>query len=282
MSAITVSLINQKGGVGKTSTTFHLGGTLAREGRRVLLLDADGQASLTQGIIGPDAAWALPRESTIAALFGDGLIPEPAELVRPTDFENLWLVAGSRHLARHNVPEPERAPLDQQRALAEFLVDVREQFDVILIDCAPTLYLGAWSALVGSDAVLTPLIAEDYSSQGLAAILDFVEAIQKGPNPRLRLLGFLLTMHNARLAIHRAYEATLREMYGELVFEATVPLATDFKESIAARRPIAFHKPKGASSKAIRKLADELLARALCTVQNDQKDNNDDAARRVA
>src|SRR3954471_7494957 len=106
MPAPIIALCNLKGGVGKTSTTFHLGGTLAKEGRRVLLVDADPQASLTQGFIGPDAARALPTRTTIAGLFGDGLIPEPVELIVTTGFPGLALVPGSSALARFNVPEP--------------------------------------------------------------------------------------------------------------------------------------------------------------------------------
>ena len=108
MPASTVALCNLKGGVGKTSTTFHLAGTLAKEGRRVLLLDVDPQARLTQGFFGPDAMRALPREATIAALFGDGLVPDPAELIRPTGF------AGGLDRPRLRPPDPAQRP----RALA--------------------------------------------------------------------------------------------------------------------------------------------------------------------
>src|SRR5690348_12110493 len=106
MGAPIIALCNLKGGVGKTSTTFHLGGTLAKEGFRVLLLDADPQASLTQGFFGPDLMRTLPRHATIAALFGDGLAPGPDDLIRPTEFPGLSIVPGSGHLTRHNVPEP--------------------------------------------------------------------------------------------------------------------------------------------------------------------------------
>src|SRR5918995_4541291 len=119
MAAPIIALCNLKGGVGKTSTTFHLGGTLAKEGRRALLVDADPQASLTQGFIGPDTARALAPRATIAGLFGDGLMPEPAELVLATGFPGLALVPGSSGLARFNVPEPWLAGRDEQGALAD-------------------------------------------------------------------------------------------------------------------------------------------------------------------
>lgn len=273
-----IALCNLKGGVGKTSTTFHLGGTLARDGRRVLLVDADPQASLTQGFFGPDAMRGLPRHATIAALFGDGLSPGPDELIRPTGFPNLDIVPGSGHLTRHNVPEPWLADPDDQRALATFAAEARGRFDVLLIDCPPNLHLCAWSALVAADHLVVPLQAEDFGSQGIAAILDCVEAVRRGPNPGLDLAGYLLTMFNPRLGIHKAYEAMLRQLYGDDVFTTTVPIGADFKEAVAVRKPIASYKPRGASAKSIGALAEELLARASYTVQADDRRASGEAA----
>jgi chromosome partitioning protein len=279
MPAPAIALCNLKGGVGKTSTTFHLAGTLARAGRRVLLIDADPQASLTQGFFGPDAMRALPRHATIAALFGDGLAPDPAELVRPAGFDGISIVPGSGHLTRHNVPEPWLADRDDQRALAGFLAEVGGGvgggYDLALIDCPPNLHLCAWAALVASDFLVVPLQAEDFGSQGIASILDTIEAVRSGPNPGLKLAGYLLTMFNPRLAVHKAYEGMLRELYRDEVMATTIPIGADFKEAVAARKPIVHYRPRGASARSVAALADELLARAGCTVQ-------DDDARRVA
>ena len=269
MPAPIIALCNLKGGVGKTSTTFHLAGTMAKEGRRVLCLDVDPQASLTQGFFGPDMMRALPRHSTIAALFGDGLAPSPDELIRQTGIPGLAIVPGSGYLTRHNVPEPWLAEIDDQRALAGFTSEVRGEFDVIMLDCPPNLHLCAWAALTAANHLVVPLQAEDFGSQGIAAILDCVDAVRSGPNPGLQLAGYLLTMHNPRLGVHRAYETMLRELYGDEVMTSTVPLGTDFKEAVAVRKPIVAYKPKGASAKAIKALADELLGRVVCIVQSD-------------
>jgi chromosome partitioning protein len=271
MPATAVTLLNQKGGVGKTSTTFHLAGTLARDGRRVLVADVDPQASLTQGFEGPNFMRSLSRQESIASLFGDDLSPAPDELIRPTGFPNVWLVPGSAHLTRHNVPEPHLAPLDQQRVLCDFVAEVRDRFDLIFFDCPPNLHLCSWAALAASDHLICPLQAEDFGSQGVAAILDCVEAVLHGANPRLNLLGFLLTMFNPRLGIHKAYESMLRELYGPQVFSTTIPIGTDFKEAIAQRKPIAMHKPKGASARSIKDLADEIFARLDAAMQDDSR-----------
>jgi chromosome partitioning protein len=106
-----------------------------------------------------------------------------------------------------------------------------------------------------------PLQAEDYGAQGVRAIQDWVATVRATTNPDLRLLGYLITMFNTRLAIHKAYEQRLRAAYGSDVFTVMIPYAADFKEAIAARQTLAQYKPKGTSAKMVRALADELLRR---------------------
>ncbi len=255
-----VTLLNQKGGVGKTSCAHHLAGTLARDGRRVLLLDNDPQASLTQGFWGPLATDALDPAMTVAALYA-GETPFPEQVIRPSGLEGIDLLAGSRVAGDYNVPRPHEADPERQACLRAFLEEVRDRYDLVLIDCPPNLHLCSWAALVASTHLLVPLQAEDYGAQGLGPVQESMAQVTAGPNPGLMLLGFLITMYNARLAIHKLYDQLLREQYGAAVFETRVPYAADYKEAIARRLPIAAYKPRGASAKAIKALADELLAR---------------------
>jgi chromosome partitioning protein len=255
-----VTMLNQKGGVGKTSTCHHLAGTLALMGRRVLLVDNDPQASLTQGFWGPVATAALDPATTVAALYA-GDEPFPEQVIRPTGIPGVDLLPGSRVATDWNVPRPHEAAAAAQACLRSFLAEVAGGYDLVMIDCPPNLHLCSWAALVASSHLVVPLQAEDYGAQGLGPVRESVDLVTSGPNPALALAGFVITMFNARLAIHKLYDTLLREQYGAAVFATRVPYAADYKEAIAQRKPIAGYKPKGASAKAIQALADELLSR---------------------
>jgi chromosome partitioning protein len=255
-----VTMWNQKGGVGKTSTCFHMASVLAAGGRRVLLVDADPQSSLTQGFYGPQQTRQLDSAETIAGILA-GDEPFPDQVNRPSGVAGIDLVPGSRHAARSNVPMPHEADWPAQVSLREFLSGVRDRYDLVLIDVPPNLHLCSWAALVASDALAVPLQPEDFGAQGIADVRESVERVQAGPNPGLRQLGYIVTMHAPRRAVHQVYVARLREIYGDAVFAAMVPESVDFVEAIAQRKPIAAYKPRGAAAKAIKALAEELLAR---------------------
>ena len=254
-----VTVLNQKGGVGKTSTCHHLAGTLAQLGRRVLLVDNDPQASLTQGLWGPTVARSTNPAETLAAVYSGDVFPE--QVVRPSGIAGVDLVAGSRAVNDWNVPRPFEAPYDAQTCLRTFLEPVQGSYDLVLIDCPPNLCLCSWAALVASDALVVPLQAEDYGAQGIMDVQDSVAMVTGGLNPGLQLLGYLITMFNPRKTVHRMYEQRLRELYGADVFATLIPHAADYPEAIAYRKPVALYKPKGAAAKAIKALADEMAER---------------------
>jgi chromosome partitioning protein len=259
MAAVSIVLLNQKGGVGKTSTCHHLAGTLAAAGKRILLLDNDPQASLTQGLFGPQVARDLDPGETIAAAYAGDAVPE--RIIRHTGIAGIDLVPGSRHAMKHNVPEPWAAGRDLQLGVRDVVEAVRGRYDLILIDCPPNLHLASWAALVAGDFVVVPLSPEDYASQGIIDVQESVALAAELANPGLSILGYLLTMVQPRRAVHKMYEETLRAQYGDDVFSTRIPHAAEFPEAIAYRKPIAQYKPRGAAAKAIKALADELLAR---------------------
>jgi chromosome partitioning protein len=267
---VIITLLNQKGGVGKTSTCHHLAGTLALLGRRVLLIDNDPQSSLSQGLWGPAAARQLDPAGTLAAIYR-GEDPYPEQVIRPSGIEGIDLVAGSRVVNDFNLPRPYEVAYETQTCLRAWLEAVREDYAVVLIDCPPNLCLCSWAALVASDHLIVPLQAEDYGAQGIMDVQDSVSLVRSGPNPGLKLLGYLITMYNARKTVHRLYERRLRELYGDAVFATMVPHAADFPEAIAARKPVARYKPKGAAAKVMRALAEELEARLVHGAPSEQE-----------
>lgn len=264
MAAATIVLLNQKGGVGKTSTTHHLAGTLARMGRRILLIDNDPQASLTQGLLGSDAARDLDPAETIYALYHSGA--DPREIARPAGFEGIDLIAGNEMATEYNTPRPHlTAHRDHQFALREAVAAVRDEYDLVLIDCPPNLHLCSWAALTAADHLIIPLQPEDYGAQGIRDVHESIRLVRERTNPGLSVLGYLVTMWNARRAIHKMYDENLRSLYGDAVFATRIPHAAEYPEAIAYRKPIAMYKPKGAAAKAVQALADEILARLAAT-----------------
>jgi chromosome partitioning protein len=259
-SPIVVAMLNRKGGCGKTSSVKHLAGAYAKSGLRVVLGDLDPQASLTQGLFGPQATEAMPKDRTIAAVFDDACDPDPDDLIVPTEFDGISIIPGSNFLEDYNLPRPQETG-DLQLALRRFLKEARGVADVTLLDCPPTLSLCSWSALLAADFVVVPVQAEDYGAQGIVNIQRAFDLALSKYNPQLRLAGYLVTMFNQSLGIHTAYSTQLRTLYPGQVFDNVVPLATVFKEAVAARMPVSHYKPKSAAAKAIKAVADELLVR---------------------
>jgi chromosome partitioning protein len=255
-----ISLLNQKGGVGKSTMTCNLGGTLARRGRRVLVVDNDPQSSLSQGLLGPEATMALPAEATIAAIYA-GTYARLDEVIRPTAFAGLDLLPGSEHAAAYNNGRPHEQPWELQTCLVEALGELAARYDHILVDCPPNLNLCSWAALSASDRVLIPVQPEDYGAQGLPQVTRSIELVRRVANPRLEVLGLVISMFSARRTLHQIYAETLRQQYGSLVFDAPLPDAAEIPEATMLRKPIAFHKPKGAAAKALVALADEFESR---------------------
>lgn len=260
-----VTFLNQKGGVGKSSCTHHLSGALSAAGRRVLLVDADPQSSLTQGLLGSAVLDEFDPTTTIAGVLV-GADPFPDAVVRPAGPVGVDLVPGSPAANDANVPRPWEQPCAVQTRLRAFLAEIQGQYDLVLIDCPPTLSGCSWAGLVAADGLVVPLQAEDYGAQGVRAIQDWMATVRATTNPGLALLGYLITMFNSRLAIHKAYEARLRAAYGNDVFNTVIPYAADFKEAIAGRQTLSQFKPRGASAKTIKLLAEELLDRLSGTV----------------
>jgi chromosome partitioning protein len=261
MTTNTICFINQKGGCGKSSSCFHLGGLFASLGLRVLLIDADPQGSLSQGFFGSASIETLPANETLAGVFEDGAI-SPASLVVPTRFDRLSMVRANAHLARHNIPEPEQTGM-RQFALASFLESI-SAFDLILIDCPPNLYLCSWNAMLASNFVVIPVPPEDFATQGLRTVHQAIEEARL-LQPDLTMLGHLVIRHDGRLLVHRSYEQQLRLLYGETIFATVIQEASAFKVALSCRQPVNYYAPSSRASSLMSSLAEEMLRRMTTT-----------------
>jgi chromosome partitioning protein len=258
MVPLRLCFINQKGGCGKSSTVFHLGGYFAQVGMRTLLVDADPQGSLSQGFFGPTVVESLSPLQTLAAIFQNDAFPDPAGLVAATTFDRLDVVRANQHLARFNAPSPEITGM-RQFALAA-LLDRMDSYDIILIDCPPNLYLCSWNALLAADAVVVPVPPEDFGAQGLRVVDQAIENARV-LNRTLSLLGRLVTRFDRRLIIHQTYRRKLVQLYEGGVLDSVVPEATAFKVSLATRTPVTLAIPDSAAARATAHLGQEVLSR---------------------
>jgi chromosome partitioning protein len=255
-----IAAVNLKGGVGKTSTCLHLAGALSQLGRRVLLVDNDPQSSLTAGFLGPQPARQLDPSATVAAVHA-GDEPFPEAVIRPSGFDRIDLLPGSRFAASFNIPDPHRSPYEDQVRLRDFLAQVRHDYDLVMIDCPPNLHAASWAAMAASDYLLVPVMPEDFGAQGTQDVAESAAMVRAVVNPGLDMLGYLVSMYQARRTVHQMYVERLRAGQGAAVFAAMIPAAVDYVEAITALKPVAFHKPKGAAAKAVKAVADEMLAR---------------------
>lgn len=257
----TISFINQKGGVGKSSCVMHLAGILASRGYNTLLVDGDQQASITQGFLTSSVGLGLDPRRTIAGLYEQDCASSLRDMILDIGRPRLALVPGSYRLQNFNVPNPWNTGPDQF-ILRDSLAEVNDEFDLCLIDCPPHVQLSGWSALVAADGAVVPAQLEDFGIQGVSAILDWIDQARMSATPGLKLLGLLATMFDPKgVKVHRDYEQDLRAAYGDDVFQNFIPYSNDYKTAVTKRETIIEYRPKSKASKAAEAVADELIAR---------------------
>jgi chromosome partitioning protein len=253
----TIALISAKGGVGKSSLTFHLGGTLARVGQKVLLVDSDAQSSLTQGFFGAGAMRSLDPNSTIAAAWSGSPLPE--QIIHPTGFDRLSIIPGHQSAAMWDSPIIHERR-DRLSCIDDVLRAASDDFDVCLIDCPPQMYASSYAAMIAASYVIVPVQCEDYGSTGMVTVNRVIREINSHIG-RPCVLGYVLSMFNKSLGIHQVYAQHLRETHGQTVFDNPIPLLATYKEAVSARTPISHFKPKSAAAKVMAELASEINAR---------------------
>jgi chromosome partitioning protein len=240
---------NQKGGVGKTTSTVNLAACLAEAGERALVVDLDPQANATSGL-----GMRANGSSSYDLLDGVPI----TQLARPTRFANLFLVPSKPELAGAAVELARRD--DGERYLAQAL-EHADGFDFVLLDCPPSLGPLTVNALAAADRVVVPVQAEYYALEGLAQLVQSINLIKTRLNPRLELAGVLLTMADARTRLAADVEAEVRRHFGALVFTAVVPRSVRVAEAPSHGVPVMYYDRRSSGAEAYWKVAMELVER---------------------
>ena len=248
-------MANQKGGVGKTTTAVNLAACIAALGRRVLLFDLDPQANATSGV----GIEKRDGASAYRVLLGEGGL---LEKIQPTAYEGLAIIPSEVDLCGLDF-ELARADNHLQRvAQAVQPVLDAQRFDVVLIDCPPSLGVVTLNALVAAESVLVPLQCEYYALEGISMLNKVMAQLHDtGANPRLELLGVVMTMYDSRTKLSQQVLSEVREHFGERVFETMIPRSTRLAEAPSYGQPIIHYDKYSSGSAAYELLAQEVLAR---------------------
>lgn len=251
---LVIAMCNQKGGVGKTTTTINLGAALAETGRKVLLVDFDPQGSASVGLgVNPHTL-----ERTIYNLLLSRT-SDAADIIVPTGVENMDILPANIDLSAAELQLVSEVAREQ--TLKRVLDRLRGGYDMILIDCAPSLGLLTVNALTAADKVITPLECEFFALRGIALLTDTVNKVKDRLNPDLEMLGILGTMFDSRTLHGREVLDRAVQAFGETVFHTVIRRTIKFPETTVAGEPITTYAPTSSGADQYRTLAREVLAR---------------------
>jgi len=251
-----VAVANQKGGVGKTTTTINLAASMAAEGLKVLIIDLDPQGNASTGLgVASDA-----RELTTYDLLLDDV--ELKDIIQDTNTDGLAIVPATVDLSSADIElmSNEKRSFLLHDALRQPLMDAYG-FDFILIDCPPSLNLLTVNAMVASHSVLIPLQSEFFALEGLSQLMLTIREVRQSANPNLRIEGVVLTMYDQRNNLSQQVEEDARENLGDLVFKTMIPRNVRISEAPSFALPVLEYDPSSKGASAYRALAKEVIAK---------------------
>ncbi len=248
-----VSIVNQKGGVGKTTTAVNLAAGLGNAGKKVLLVDADPQGNSTSG-------FGINKKEVVFSSYDLLIGAQKAEVATvTTTFKNVSVIPANMDLAGAEV---ELITIEQRESqLKRALSLVRDKYDYILIDCPPSLGLITINALTAGDTVLVPLQCEYYAMEGLSQLMSSIRQIKRLYNPELELEGVLLTMYDGRLNLTHQVVEELKKFFASKLYKTTIPRAVRLSEAPSYGMPIQYYDKRSKGAKAYDELAKEFISR---------------------
>ncbi|HEX7470890.1 MAG TPA: ParA family protein [Verrucomicrobiae bacterium] len=255
MPTKVIAVANQKGGVGKTTTAVNLAACVAALGKQVLLFDLDPQANATSGL----GLEKIDGASAYRPLLGEGSL---LEKIQPTAYERLHMIPSEVDLCGADIElaRTENHLLRARQALQPVLESAR--FDLILIDCPPSLGILTLNAFAAADGLLVPLQCEYYALEGISLLNRIMTQLRDGGvNPRLELFAVVMTMFDARTKLSQQVVSEVRQHFGERVFETVIPRSTKLAEAPSFGKPIMYYDPYSTGTAAYEVLAQEFLAR---------------------
>lgn len=253
MSATTVAIANQKGGVGKSTTAINLGAGLAFQGERVLLVDLDPQGNATSGL-GIDRS--AIEHSTYDLLVEDAPIED---IIEPSSVRDLFVLPATIALAGAEIELV--SMFSRETRLGNAIGRIADDYDFVLIDCPPSLGLLTVNGLVAADEVLIPIQCEYYALEGVGQLLQNVELVKRNLNPRLEVEGVVLTMYDGRTTLAADVVAQVKEHFGDVTYRTVIPRTVRLSEAPSYGEPIEAYDPMSRGAIAYRELGREFRRR---------------------
>ncbi|MBP5174607.1 MAG: ParA family protein [Treponema sp.] len=243
--------VNQKGGVGKTTSAINIGAYIAKAGKKVLLVDFDSQGNMSQGV------GVSKKKPTIYELMAESASPE--EAIKHSAMENLDAISASIDLSGAAIELVDAE--NREYYLKKALDPIRDRYDYILIDCPPSLGILTLNGLAAADAVLVPMQCEYFALEGITLLLQTVKRVQQGINPSLKIGGIFFTMYDSRTRLAQDVVMQVKSYFEDLVFNTIIPRNIRLSEAPSYGKPICLYDPNCVGAKSYEKLSEEVLNR---------------------